>query len=273
MSENNNEEKLQERLRNLENSSLKTVRDANDALKNCLEENEKLRQELRFDSIFNVRLRNQNYFSNLRLLQQQSVNKLVQVAEDTLVCEGGADSVKIKQQAKIIKNQDKEISSLKKTNEKLEKELADLKARTPTKISVSNSIKAKMSELKAENSELKALNTELSEKLSKLSTNEQPRLRNHSESTITNAQYEEIMSRLEGVEVQNQGLQALIRRQYVKSVKDEETRSNRLSKITTSSDCSSMQFYTGENEAKSNPNAKLGVQIENDYSDEASIKL
>ena len=89
MSENNNEEKLQERLRNLENSSLKTVRDANDALKNCLEENEKLRQELRFDLIFNVRLRNRNYFSNLRLLQQQSVNKLVQVAEDTLVCEGG----------------------------------------------------------------------------------------------------------------------------------------------------------------------------------------
>ena len=81
------------------------------------------------------------------------------------------------------------------------------------------------------------------------------------------------MSRLEGVEVQNQGLQALIRRQYVKSAKDEETRLNRLSEITTRSDCSSMQFYTGENAAKSDPSAKHGVLIENDDSDEASIKL
>ena len=193
---------------------------------------------------------------------------MVQVAEDTLVCEGGADSVKIKQQAKIIKTKDNEILSLEKTNEKLEKEVADLKARTPSKISVSNSIKVKISQLKAENSELKALNTELSKKLSKHFIDEQLRPQKQSESKITNSQYEEIMSRLGGIEVQNQGLLAMIRRYCLKSGENPETKSRRISEITNSSDCSSMQFYTGENEAKSDPSSKLGVQMENDGSDE-----
>ena len=164
---------------------------------------------------------------------------------------GDAD-MKIKQHGKAVTNKNKEIAVLKRANEELATEITNLKRVSNDSETLSEKLK-----LQVENSDLIAANAELTKVLAKVSKERDEYAKNHinlydtdSQPKITIAQYEELVARLEAIEIENKGLQAVVRRHYTNEQSD------------TSSECSSMPLYSGDNLTHVDPNAKLGVMLD-----------
>ena len=183
-------------------------------------------------------------------LRRSCENAQLQVKE--LMKKVGDADMKIKQHGKAVTNKNKEIAMLLRANKDLTLENTDLKRLSTDSETLSEKLK-----LQIENSELVAVNAELTKVLAKVSKERDEYAKNidcalesDNEPKITISQYEELIARLQAVEFENKGLQAVVRRHYTKEQSD------------ISSECSSMPLYSGENLKSADPNAKLGIMLD-----------
>ena len=161
---------------------------------------------------------------------------------------------KLRRSQSQVREMKKKIGSLEQTVGELTNKITELKHTHAEVLS-------EKTQLEQENNELAALNAELTKILAKVTKERDGKSTNHHETTITSVQYEDLLTRLATLEVENRGLQAVVRRHYTKQRSEQ------------SSECSSMPLYNGQNSKRADPNSKLGIKVgqDDDESDDATV--